>query len=132
GQGKRYGSIDEIAILQRRSFVVQRVGKLRARLDVDDQGRAALNERDLGPARIEVLRNIVAAVAGADDEGVPALPFLAVNVLAGVQNLAAEVAQRRDVGKVGVSAGPGRNADVSRTLFRFRAVSPTPPDVPPS
>src|SRR5207302_6757951 len=37
-QGKRYGSIDEVAVLQRGSFVVQRVGELRARLDIDDQG----------------------------------------------------------------------------------------------
>src|SRR5437016_5273325 len=54
-QWKRYGSIDEVAVLQRRTFVVQRVGELRARLDIDDQGRTALKERDLGPARIEGL-----------------------------------------------------------------------------
>src|SRR5439155_16598505 len=88
-QGKRYGGIDEVAVLQRRSFVVQRVGKLRARLDVDDQGRTALSKRDLCPARIEVLRNIVAAVAGADDKDVLSPPFLAVTILAGVQNPAA-------------------------------------------
>ena len=91
-QGKRYRGSDEVAVFQRRAFVVQRVGKLRARLDIDDQGRAALNERDLGPARVEVLRNIVAAVAGADDQDIPAPPLLAVAVLAGVQDPAGEVA----------------------------------------
>src|SRR3989442_1329283 len=35
-QGKRYGARDEVAVLQRRTLVVQRVRKLRARLDIDD------------------------------------------------------------------------------------------------
>ena len=128
--GKRDGRRDEVAVLQRRSFVIQRVGKLRARLDVGDQGRTALHERDLCPARVQVLRNIVAAVAGADDEDVLALPRLAVVVLAGVQNLAAEVAQRRDIRKARNAADSGRHDDVSRMHLPLRAVRATQHDRP--
>ena len=59
---------------------------------------------------MEVLRNIVAAVAGADDQGVPALPCLAVAVLAGVQDRAAEVWQRRDIGEARDAADAGCGA----------------------
>src|SRR5439155_23873326 len=79
---------------------------------------------------IEVLRNIVAAVAGANDKDVLSPPFLAVTILAGVQNPAAEVPQRRDVGKVRNSARPGRHDDVSRTHFPLRAVRPMQHDGP--
>ena len=64
----------QVAVLERRAFVVERVGELRARLDVDDQRRAALHQRDLRAARMQVLRDVVAAVAGADDQRALALP----------------------------------------------------------
>src|SRR5262249_42589452 len=57
-QWKRHRRRDEIAILQRRSFVIERVLQLRTRLDIDDHGRAALHERDLRPGRMQVLRDI--------------------------------------------------------------------------
>src|SRR6516162_259256 len=43
---KRDGSRDEVAVLQRRTFIIERVGQLRAWLNIDDQSRATLNERD--------------------------------------------------------------------------------------
>src|SRR6185295_3473189 len=68
-QWERDGGRDQVAVLQRRSFAVQRVWQLRARLDIDDHGGAALNEGDLCPARVQVLCNVMAAGAGADDKG---------------------------------------------------------------
>jgi hypothetical protein len=41
---------------------------------------------------MEILRDVVAAVARADDKNVLALPHVAIVVLTGVQNFAAEVA----------------------------------------
>src|SRR5262249_5151671 len=49
---KRDRCRDEIAILQRQAFVVERVGQLCARFDIDDHGRATLDERDACPARV--------------------------------------------------------------------------------
>src|SRR5262245_63108185 len=67
----------------------------------------------------------MAAVAGADDKDILALPFLGVVVLAGVQNLAAEAAQRRDIRKVRNAADSGSHDDVSRTHLPLSAVPPT-------
>src|SRR5262249_32934627 len=92
GHRKRDGHRDEVAILQGRTFAVERVRQLRARLDVDDQGRAALDERDLRTTRMQVLRDIVPAVAGADNEDALSGPRFAVAVLAGVQHHPTEAA----------------------------------------
>ena len=129
-QRKRHGYRDEVAILQRMSLVIERVLQLRARLDIDDHGRAALHERDLRPGRMQVLRDIMAAVARADDESVLALPHLAVVVLTGVQNPAAEVAQARNIRKARNPARPGGHHDVARVHLPLRAVGPTQHDRP--
>src|SRR5262249_4628267 len=81
-EGERRGDREQIAILQRGALVVERIGQLCAGLDVDDQRRAALDKRDMSAARVEILGDVMAAVAGADDDGVAALPGLAVLVLA--------------------------------------------------
>ena len=114
GEGQRHGGRDQVAVLQGRCFVIQRVGKLRARLDVDDQGRTSLHQRDSCAARVQVLRDVVAAVASADDKGALALPCLAIVVLAGVQDLAAEARQRRDVRQARNAADAGGHDHVSR------------------
>src|SRR5260370_39937704 len=90
-----------------------------------DQGRAARTESDLRPARVQVLRNIMAAVARADDKDFLALPHLAVVVLAGVQNRAAEFAQRRNIRKARNTADSGGHDDVPRVHLPFRAVRTT-------
>jgi hypothetical protein len=110
---KRHRGRDQVAVLER-GFVVQRVGQLRARLEVDDQGRAALHERDPSAARVQVLGDVVAAVAGTYHEDVPAPPGFAVVVLAGVEDRAGEVAQTRDVRQVRDAADAGRHDDVAR------------------
>src|SRR5262245_32431460 len=121
-QWKRDGRRNEVAVLQRGPLVIKRVWELRARLDIDDERRATLNQRDLGPARAQILRNIMAAVAGADDENALALPLLTVVVLAGVQDRAAEGPQRRDIGKVRNAADAGGHHDVARTQLPLRAI----------
>ena len=42
---------------------------------------------DVGAAGVQILRDVVAAVAGAEDERLPALPGRAVGVAAGMQHL---------------------------------------------
>src|SRR5438445_6032378 len=59
---------DEVAVLQRGAFVIERIWQLRARLDIDDQGRAALDKSDLCAVRAKVLCNVMAAVAGPNDQ----------------------------------------------------------------
>src|SRR6476620_9583787 len=83
---------------------------------------------DEGPS--EVLRDIVAAVARADDENILASPGLAVTVSAGVQNLAAEVSQARNVGKARNTTRAGRQHDVARAHLPLRAVGPAQHDGP--
>src|SRR5262245_9017228 len=65
------------------------------------------------------------AVAGADDKDLLTLPFLGVVVLAGVQNLAAEATQRRDIRKARNAADSGSHHDVSRTQLPLGAVPST-------
>ena len=55
---------------------------------------------------MQVLRDVVAAVAGADHESVLALPLLAVVVLAGMQNLAGEVRKVGISGRLGMPLTP--------------------------
>ena len=77
GQRKRHRGRDQIVVLQR-ALVIRRVDQLCRRLDADDQRRTALNHRHIGAARMQVLRDVVAAVAGADHQRASAFPFLAV------------------------------------------------------
>jgi hypothetical protein len=69
------------------------VGELSARLDIHHQRRAALHHGDLRAARGEILRDVVPAVAGADDQRALALPRLAVLILGRMQHRAGEILQ---------------------------------------
>jgi hypothetical protein len=64
----------------------------------------------------------MATIARADDKDFFAPPFLAVVVLAGVQNGAAEVAQRRNIRKARNTADSGGEDDVPRVHLSLRAV----------
>ena len=97
---KRDGSRDEVAVLQRRTFIIERVGQLRTWLNIHDQRWATLNERDFGAVRIKVLCNIVSAIARTDDNNIFFLPGLGVTVLAGVQDRSREIARRWNIRKV--------------------------------
>src|SRR5262249_28015108 len=74
------GGGDEVAVLERRTFAVERVDELRARVAVCDQGGTALDDRDLRAGGVEVLRDVVAAVSGADDDCALAFPGLTILV----------------------------------------------------
>ena len=77
-----------------RSFAIERVGQLRARLDVHHQGRASLDQGDLGTARMQVLGDVVAAVAGSDDDRSLSGPVVAVAIFGGMQHAPRECLQR--------------------------------------
>ena len=81
-QGQRRGRGDQVALLKRTPLVVQGVGQLRARFEIDDQGRAALHQGDLRAVRHQVLRDVVAAGAGADDHDGAPVPMRGVAVFA--------------------------------------------------
>ena len=66
-QLQRHRGRDQVVVLER-ALVVGRIDQLRRGFDADDQRRAALHQRHLGAARIQVLRDVVAAVAGADHD----------------------------------------------------------------
>src|SRR4029079_6001385 len=70
----------------------------------------------------QVLRNVVAAVACADDDRADPFPVFAVGVLARVEPLAAELRERRNVREMGNSADAGREHDVPRPERALRTV----------
>src|SRR5690348_4012675 len=86
----RHRDGDQITVLQRWAFAVQRVHELCARLALNDKRGAPLYKRDPGSARIKVLGDVVTAVASADHHGRLALPVLAVDVLARVDDFSGE------------------------------------------
>ena len=112
-QRHRHRRRDQVVIFQR-AFIVGRIGELRRRFDIGDQGRAALHQRHLGAARIQVLRDIVAAVAGADHDRLFALPVLAVVIAAGMHQRTGEIFQAGNLGHVGNAADAGRHHHMAR------------------
>ena len=120
-QLQRHRGRDQVVILQR-ALVVRGIGKLRRGFDVGDQRRAALNQRDLGAARIKVLRDIVAAVAGADHQRCVCLPRLAVAILAGMENRAGKILQGRNIRQIRNAADAGRHHDMARMHHARAAV----------
>src|SRR6185503_5235984 len=82
----------------------------------------ALDQGDLRPARVQVLRDIVTAVAGTDDDGAPALPRLAVLVLAGMNDGPGKIPQGRDVRNARDAAHAGCEHYVPRMELALRAV----------
>ena len=95
-QRQWHGGRDQVVIVER-SLVIRRVDQLRGRLDADDQRRAALNQRHVGAAGMQILRDVMAAVAGSDHERLLVFPILTVGVLAGMQHRAGEILQAGDV-----------------------------------
>src|SRR4029079_18680907 len=85
---------------------------------------------DLSSARVQVLRNVVTTVAGADDQYALAAPCFTIVVLAGMQNLAPEVAQTRDIGNIRNAADAGCHDDVSWTQLPLSAIRATQHDRP--
>src|SRR4029079_2222666 len=78
-----------------------------------------------------MLTHIMDTGAGADDKGLLAPPCFAVSVLAGMQNGAAEVAQRRNIRKVRNAAHSGGHDDVPRVHLPLRALTPPQRNGPP-
>src|ERR1700751_3577968 len=80
---------------------------------------------------MQVLRNIVPAIARTDDKNILTFPSVTVGVLAGVQDLAGEIAQGGDVrGSRHAPDACGRD-DVSRVYFAFGTVSAPKHNRPP-
>ena len=89
-----------------------------------------MHERDLRAGRIEVLRDIMAAVARAYDKNALALPRLAILVLTGVQNFTAEITQACNIRKARNAADPGGHHDVARVHLPLGAIGPAQSDGP--
>ena len=120
-QRHRHRRRDQVVIFKR-AFVVAGIGELRRWFDIGDQGRAALHQRDLGAARIQVLRDIVTTVAGTDHDCLLALPALAVVIAAGMHQRTGEVFQAGNFRHVRNAADAGRHDHMARTHGAFRAV----------
>ncbi len=129
GQHQRHRGRDQVVIVER-ALIIGLIGELRRRLDIGDQRRTALNQRDIDPARMQVLRDVVAAVAGADHQRALTLPFLAVGVAAGMQHRAFEILQRRNLRQVRNAADAGGHHDMPRMHFARRAVGAAQRHVP--
>ena len=118
---QRHRGRDQIVVVQR-ALIVGRVDQLRRRLDADDQRRGALHQRHLGAARMQILRDVVAAVAGADHDRALALPVLAVVVLAGMQHGAAKIFQAGNVRHARNAADAGGQHDMARMHRALAAI----------
>ena len=83
GDGQRDTGIEEIANLQRRAVAeIGLVVKLRAGIDIDDHGGAALNHGDFGAMGLQLLTDVMRAGAGAEYHHGPAGKVLAACELA--------------------------------------------------
>ena len=118
---ERHRGRDQIVILQR-ALIVGRVDQLRRRFDADHQRRGALKQRHMRAARMQVLRDVVAAVAGADHDRAFALPVLAIVVLARVHHRAAKILQAGNLGHARNAADAGRQHDMARMHGTLAAV----------
>ena len=113
-QRQRHRGRNQIVVVER-SLVVGRVDKLGRWFDRDDQGRTALHDRHFSAARIEVLRDVVTAVAGADHDRALAFPVLAIVILARVHDLAGEIFQAGNLRQIRYAADAGREHHMPRT-----------------
>ena len=112
-QGQRHRGCDQIVILER-ALVVDGVGELRRRLDIGDERRRALHQRHVSAARMQILCDVVAAIAGADDEGPFALPALAVVIPAGMKHCPGKIRQARNLRHIRDAGNPGRHHHMAR------------------
>ena len=128
-QGHRRG--DEIAVRQGRALVVQGVGKLCAWLDVDDQGRVPLDHRDIRTVRIQVLCNVMTAVARPEDQHVALGPIGTFPEFTGMQDLSGKVRQARNIRPIGNAADTSRHDDMAWMDLPCAAVGQTQHHGPP-
>ena len=75
----------------------------------------------MGAARAQVLRHVVAAVAGAEDERLASLPGGPVGVAARMQHRAGEALEAGQVGRIGMPLTP-----VAKTRWRGRMTRSVP------
>src|ERR1700751_1193753 len=80
---------------------------------------------------MQVLRNIVPAIARTDDKDILTFPSVTVVVLAGVQDLAGEIAQCGNVREIRNAANACGQDDVSRVYLAFGTVSAPEHNRPP-
>ena len=70
---QRHAGIEDVADVDRRAVAeIGAVVELRAGLDIDDQGRAALHHGDVGARCLQVLADVMRAGAGAEHDHRPA------------------------------------------------------------
>ena len=134
-QGHRHRKRDQVGVFERAAAIVENIRQLGAGLDADDIGGAALDHGDRGAAGGKILRHVVTAVAGADDDGGFAPPVFAIRVATGMDDLAGERIQARQIRHVRNAADARRHDDVfwrERANATFRVAQnggPSPPVV---
>ena len=124
------GGTDQIAIFQRRAFLIQRVIHLGAGLDADDRCGTALNDRRVHAMAVQILRDIVAAVAGAQNQRFLATPGCATFKPVRVKHVAGEILQARQVRNMGDTVRSIREDQMPRTHHPLGPVRPPQPSGP--
>ena len=128
---ERHRGIQEVPDFDRRPVAeIGLVVELRARVDIDDQGRAALNHGDVGAVGLQLLADVMRAGAGPHHDDGFAAPLRAGGKLAGMQHLAGEILDRCDGGNVGRAADAGRHHDMFRAQHANAAVAAPDPRHP--
>ena len=82
----------QVAILERNALGIDRVDALRL-LQAHDISLAALDHGDLGAVRVQLLRDVVAAGAGAQHQRLAALPLRGILEIAGMHHGAGEIVE---------------------------------------
>ena len=126
------GRANQIAVLQRRAFLVQRVIHLGAGFDADDGGRAALDNRGVHAMAVQVLRHVVSGVSGPQHEGFLARPRGAAFEAVRVKHVAGEIFKPGQVRHMGDAIGAIGQDDMPRVHYPLgpvgsaQAGGPTP------
>src|SRR3954471_9375069 len=101
------GGGQQIHVLGRPAVVIHPAVHLGARVEADDARWTALHQGHMSASAVEVLSDVMPAVAGANHDSPPARPCPAGAVLAGMKHGSSEVIETRKLGPI---RGPSRHA----------------------
>ena len=103
----------QVAIVERDAFGIDRVDALRL-FQADHISLTALDDGDVRAVRLQLLRDVVTAGAGAEHQRLAAAPLLGVFEVAGMQLGAGEVGEPGQVGREGDAAHAGGENQMAR------------------
>src|SRR5438132_117732 len=125
GYLQRHGCIQQVTDIERGPFAkIDLVVKLRAGVDIDNKGGTALDHRDLGPASLQFLTNIMSTRPSSHHDNGLAFPRGSDRELTRMQNLTSEILKAGDLRNVRRAAHARRHHDMLRVKRANAPISP--------